>query len=171
MKTPSLCALTLITGVCVYSLSSLAEDLIINFSGVLVVPTCELVIENPEQTINLGEYNKKDLSRTEKTSGKAFYIDIVTCATANKISLVFKGQETTGLSGMLAIEGDASGVAIGIENEAGKQIKINTETLEYSVTGGERKRLPFKGYLQPLKGKDLQAGRFNSVVSFEVVYP
>ncbi|MNN04341.1 Fimbrial protein [compost metagenome] len=72
---------------------------------------------------------------------------------------------------MLAIEGDTSGVAIGIENESGKQIKINGDALQYDVTGGEHKRLPFKAYLQLLKGQDLQAGRFNSVVNFEVAYP
>ncbi|MNJ30507.1 Major MR/P fimbria protein precursor [compost metagenome] len=171
MKTSSLRALTFFTGLYVCSLSSLAEDLKINFSGALVVPTCELVIEKSEQTVNLGDYNKKDLSRMEKTPGKAFYIDIVTCATANKVSFVFTGQEAAGLSGMLAIEGDTSGVAIGIENESGKQIKINGDTLQYDVTGGEHKRLPFKAYLQLLKGQDLQAGRFNSVVNFEVAYP
>lgn len=158
-------------GLCAFSLPSCAEDLIIDFSGVLVAPTCELIIENAEQTVVLGEYNKRELLGMERTAGKPFHIDIQTCPTASKVSLVFKGLEASQLPGALAVGGDASGIAIAIESTAGEQIKINSDTIEYVVVGGASERLSFNAYLLPLQGQTITAGQFSSFVSFELTYP
>ncbi|MBT8769303.1 fimbrial protein [Metapseudomonas boanensis] len=158
-------------GGCVFTAALSADDILLSFDGTLVVPACELVVENTEQVVNLGIFNKRDLETVPRTPAVPFHIDILTCSEATKVSVLFKGKEEALLPGSLALEGEASGVAIGLETSAGDAIKLNVDNLEYAVTGGEKKRLSFSAHLRPLKGKTIGPGAFNAVTNFEISYP
>ncbi|QNH77499.1 type 1 fimbrial protein [Pseudomonas protegens] len=151
--------------------STWADDIRLNFSGRLVVPACDLTVENPEQTVKLLASDKKELMSTGKSRATPFHITVTTCATATKINIRFKGQEEPLLGGALAINGAASGVAIGLESAADKPIAINTDTLTYALSGAAQERLSFNAYLLKLKDKAIEGGSFSAVANFELTYP
>lgn len=148
-----------------------ADEIRLNFSGNLIVPTCELIVDNPEQTIKFDNYNKKDLMQTGKGPAMPFYITVKTCASASKINIIFKGQEEPQVSGALAVSGAASGVAVGLETWAGEPIKINSDSLGFNLSGGARVQLPFKAYVLRIKDKMIEGGDFSAVANFELSYP
>lgn len=163
-------AMVLIGG-CAFAAALSADDILLSFDGTLVVPACELVVENTEQVVNLGIFNKRDLEMVSRTPAVPFHIDILTCSAATKVSVLFKGKEEPQLPGSLALEGEASGVAVALETSAGDAINLNVDSLEYAVAGGERERLSFSAHLRPLKGKTIGSGAFNVVTNFEISYP
>ncbi len=148
-----------------------ADEIRLNFSGNLIVPSCELTVENPEQTVKFDGYSKKELMSSGKSTGVPFYIRIKTCALANKINLTFKGQEEPLLSGALAISGAASGIAVGLETSADHPIRINSDTLSYNLSEASREELAFKAYLLKIKDKTIEGGNFSAVANFELAYP
>ncbi|WP_047303678.1 fimbrial protein [Pseudomonas fluorescens] len=151
--------------------STWADDVRLDFSGRLIVPACALTVENPEQTVKLPESNKKELMSSGKSRATPFHITVTTCATATKLNIRFEGQEEPLLSGALAINGNASGVAIGLESAADKPIAINTDTLTHTLSGVAQERLSFNAYLVKLKGKAIEGGSFSAVANFELTYP
>ncbi|WP_191830529.1 fimbrial protein [Pseudomonas fluorescens] len=149
----------------------IANEIRLNFSGNLIVPTCELTVDNPEQTVKFDEYSKKDLMATGKSAPMPFYITVKTCASASKINIIFKGQEEALASGALAVSGAASGIAVGLETAADEPIKLNTDTLSFNISGGTQERLPFKAYVLKLPNRTIEAGSFSAVANFELSYP
>lgn len=149
----------------------IADEIRLNFSGNLIVPTCELTVDNPEQTVKFDEYSKKDLMATGRSAAMPFYITVKTCASASKINIIFKGQEDAQASGKLAVSGAASGIAVGLETSADEPIKLNTDTLSFNISGGTQERLPFKAYVLRLPNNTIEAGSFSAVANFELSYP
>lgn len=139
------------------------------------MPACQLIVEEPDKLFSLGSYNKRELSAQARTPGVPFYIDIRTCKGLQKVSIAFKGSEEPKVPGALMIQGQATGAAVGIESEAGRPIKVNTDNFIYDVkdteSGGTANRLSFKAYLIPLNGGGITAGVFNTTVNVELSYP
>lgn len=148
-----------------------ADDIRINFSGKLIVPPCNLSIESPEQTVQLGTFDKRELISAGKSHATPFHITVNTCETASALSISFSGQPEPLLGGALAINGAASGVAIGLEQANNKPIAINTDTLTYPLSGATQERLSFNAYLLKLKDKGIVSGNFTALVNVSVSYP
>ncbi|MDD2047057.1 fimbrial protein [Pseudomonas putida] len=149
----------------------IADEIRLNFSGNLIVPTCELTVDNPEQTVKFDDYSKKDLMATGKSPAMPFYITVKTCASASKVNIIFKGMEDALVSGALAVSGAASGIAVGLETSADERIKLNRDTLSFNLSGGVEDRLSFKAYVLKQPNSTVEAGSFSAVANFELSYP
>lgn len=148
-----------------------ADDIRINFSGKLIVPPCDLSIDSPEQTVQMGTFDKRELISTGKSRATPFHITVNTCETTSALSISFSGQPEPLLAGALAINGAASGVAIVLEQADSTPIAINTDTLTYPLSGTTQERLSFNAYLLRLNGKGIVSGNFTALVNVTAAYP
>ncbi|MFP3408829.1 fimbrial protein, partial [Pseudomonas sp. SIMBA_065] len=65
---------------------------------------------------------------------------------AGTVNVTFSGTEDAALPGYLAVDGSASGVAIGLDNGKGEQIKVNQATPSYPLLAGNNE-LNFRAFI------------------------
>lgn len=159
-----------------HSCWSTAPTVAVNYSGVLVAEPC--VIPPGEENIELdfGTVIDKYLYLNQRTPGKEFTLRLAECdlSLGDTVSVSFSGTESVALPGLLAINsGEASGIAIGLENTAGELLPLNQSTSKYRLQAGSN-RIMLKAYVRgepgAIKNKTLGRGAFSAAATFLLSY-
>ncbi|OAD98026.1 fimbrial protein [Pantoea sp. OXWO6B1] len=149
----------------------------LNFHGTLVALPCNIPESDKKIKVSLGVIELHKIYLDQLMPRVPFLLHLRDCDpnVANKLSITFEGGEDKNLLGFLAINknSEASGIAIGLENDAGRQIKINQKNSMYNITGGDNEIL-FKAYLKAdperIKKRNVSSGSFNASATMKIDY-
>lgn len=146
----------------------------IHFTGNLIAGTCNLVVTGD----NLAEVVFPPISANTLTARRQsdpvpFSVQLNDCAASVKggVAVAFSGTEVSGMSGFLALSGQsaAKGIGIGIETQAGTQVRVNGTTgTVFTLTEGLN-TLNFNAWIQAINGETVTPGTFfaTTTVAFE----
>jgi type 1 fimbria pilin len=148
----------------------------LKFSGQLVSEPCDLDPNTTDITVPFGTIIEKDLYLHTRTKGKPFTINLINCdiSLGKTVTLKFAGVENSALPGYLAIDGTATGVAIGMESEHGTPLPFNQPTPDISLITGTSSftLLAFViGEPQAIQNQSITPGDFTATATFELMYP
>ncbi|HHQ6589891.1 TPA: fimbrial protein [Serratia fonticola] len=170
MLTPILLAL-------ISPLSQAAQPYNVRLHGALVAEPC--VIPPGEENVRLefGTVIDKYLYTNQRTHGQAFEIHLTECdlSLGKTVKVTFSGDENPHLKGLLAIEGgsEASGIAIGMETQAGQPLPLNKGGEGYRLVSGNN-TLTVLAYVQgepnAIASRAIERGRFSAIATFSLEY-
>lgn len=158
------------------NLAPLAQDYNIFLHGELVEEPCTLSMASVKQTVKLGNVIKNTLYLHQRTHSYGFSIVLEDCdiSLGNSVEIGFNGVEDLQQPGLLAVNGMAEGIAIGLETEKGKPLEINKTVKSYLLTDGDR-TLKFAAYVSAseaaIERQGVVEGDFTANVAFTLYYP
>ncbi|MBP6081766.1 MULTISPECIES: fimbrial protein [unclassified Providencia] len=147
------------------------------FHGILVSEPC--VIKPGDESIRLdfGNVPDKNIYAYGRTVSEAFSINLAECDTSigKSVNVTFSGTPSLVLPGYLALQDNsrADGFAIGIEDETGTFLPINTKGEKLPLSDGST-QLKFKAYLKgepdAIAQQKIKRGPFNAIATFKLDY-
>ncbi|MNC17356.1 Major MR/P fimbria protein precursor [compost metagenome] len=153
-----------------------AQDYNISLHGELVEEPCTLSMASINQTVKLGNVVKNTLYLHQRTHSYGFSIALEDCdiSMGNSVEIGFNGVEDLQQPGLLAVNGIAKGIAIGLETEKGKPLEINKTIESYLLHDGTRS-LNFGAYVSAsetaIEHQGIVEGDFTANVAFTLYYP
>lgn len=155
---------------------SWGQDHNISLHGALVEEPCTLSMASVKQTVNLGNVIKNTLYLHQRTHGYGFSIALEECdlSLGNSVEIGFNGVEDIQQPGLLAVNGLAKGIAIGLETAEGKPLEINKTVKAYSLNDGNSS-FKFAAYVSAsdaaIEHQGVIEGDFTAHVAFTLYYP
>lgn len=155
---------------------SWSQDHNMYIHGELVEEPCTLSMVSAKQTVKLGNVIKNTLYLHPRTHGYSFSIVLEECdiSLGSSVEIGFNGVEDLQQPGLLAVNGLAGGIAIGLETAEGKPLEINRTVKTYLLTDGNR-TLRFAAYVSASKWaieqQRITEGDFTANVAFTLSYP
>lgn len=160
----------------VVSPASSVQDYNMSLHGELVEEPCTLSMASVNQTVKLGNVIKSTLYLHQRTHSYGFSIVLEDCdiSLGSSVEIAFNGVEDLQQPGLLAVNGGAEGIAIGLETEKGKPLEINKTVKSYLLTDGNR-TLKFAAYVSAsdmvIEHQGIVEGDFTANVAFTLFYP
>ncbi|AKK99946.1 fimbrial protein [Enterobacter asburiae] len=148
----------------------------LHFSGTVTSAPCGLDPLTTDLSVDFDMIMEPDLYAYARTKGVPFTITLTDCdlSIASKASITFKGTESTELPGLLAVTGEAAGIAIGVETEDGIAVPFNKPTPEHVLNSGDN-TFTLMAYIQGepthLRQETITPGNFTAVSTFMLAYP
>lgn len=173
-RTRGIMALLVVSGLFTTPARAIEDNL--HFSGTLTSEPCGLDPLTTDLSVDFKMIMEPDLYAYTRTKGVPFTIILTDCdlTIASKVSITFKGTESTELPGLLAVTGDAVGIAIGIETQGGIAIPVNQPTPEQMLKSGDNS-FTLMAYIQGepthLQQETITSGSFTAVSTFMLTYP
>lgn len=170
-------ALSLLGSVLIFSPQALSER--VDFDGTLVEDACEVYPGDENIELDFGTVIDKYLYLNTRTHSQPFTIRLINCdlVLGREVQVTFTGTESMALPGLLALNtgSQASGIAIGLETEAGSPIKLNKlKDYVQQLRAGNGNNLNLKAYVQgepnALLTKTIGRGEFTAVSTFTLEY-
>ena len=154
----------------VLSFSAVAETQL-QFKGVLISDPCIVDTESEEQIVEMGSISAKTFISNPRSAPKNFKILLKECdlSLGNTVSLTFRGKEDNDQPGTFAVTGDASGIAIALEETDGNPIKPGVELKPVQLNDSES-ILNYVAYVQSSDLNKLKEGAFESKAVFFLEY-
>lgn len=158
------------------SMSALATENNLAFNGTLVTEPCNLDPETTDVVVDFGTVIKKGLYLNNRTNAELFSITLTDCDTTlgEKVEMTFKGAESDELPGMLAVAGEAKGVAIGMATKEGRPLPFNQPVPAMLLNDGTT-NLTFQAWVEgepeAIKDESIISGAFSAIATFEIDYP
>lgn len=149
-----------------------------HFSGTLVALPCTIPESDQNIKVNMGTINARNLYFYQRTPSVPFTLHLEDCDTsiAKNVTATFTGAESTGIPGALAIDSTqstASGIALGLEDENGKNLSLNQATSAQALFSGEN-ILSFGAYVEgdpdAVKEQKIQLGQFTAIATLSLNY-
>lgn len=137
---------------------------------------CKLDLQTTDIKLDFSTVVKKDLYLHTRTSAIPFTIKLTDCDTtkAEQVAITFGGTESTALPGALAVTGQATGVAIGMEKPDGTPLPFNKATPGYTLVNGTND-ITLQAYVigepNAITAQTIAAGDFTATATFELAYP
>ncbi|MCS3601922.1 type 1 fimbria pilin [Buttiauxella sp. BIGb0471] len=156
--------------------SAHAVDDNLKFGGTLVSEPCELDPATTDFEVDFRSVVQKSLYLYGRTPAIPFTINLINCdiALANSVTMTFTGSESTNLPGLLAVTGTATGIAIGMEDQAGIPIPFNEATKPLALEAGTTS-ITFMAYVEgepdAIANQNIVPGTFTAIATFEIAYP
>lgn len=149
----------------------------VRLHGTLVADPCVLRPGDENVPLEFGVVIDRDLYANQRTRGQAFDIHLTGCdlGLGKTVTVSFSGTENPYLKGLLAIDAgsQASGIAIGIETQAGQTLPLNKAGFEYPLVSGSN-ILTMLAYVQgepdAITSQTIEPGRFNAIAIFTLEY-
>lgn len=170
MLTPILLAL-------ISPLSQAAQPYNVRLHGALVAEPCVIPPGDENIRLDFGTVIDKYLYTNQRTHGQAFEIHLTECdlSLGKTVKVTLSGIENPHLAGLLAIEGgsEASGIAIGMETQAGQPLPLNKSGEGYRLVNGNN-TLTVLAYVQgepnAIANRTIERGRFSAIATFSLEY-
>jgi len=148
----------------------------LTFSGVLSHAPCRLDAESAHQQVNFGHIPAKNFYDYTITSRQTIIIRLLNCAfkRSQRVNIRFYGPEDKDQPGLLAVSGEARGVAILLTNGQGTPLNINRDKVSAALQPGNntiRLYAALKGAPDAVKNKTIRMGDFHASASFILQYP
>ncbi|WP_421512472.1 fimbrial protein (plasmid) [Enterobacter sp. JS8-1] len=150
---------------------SAVADTDLQFKGVLISDPCIVDTDSEEQVVEMGTIAAKTFINHQRSAPKNFKILLKECdlSLGNTVSVTFDGKEDISQPGTFAVTGDASGVAIALEDTNGKPIKPGEELKPVQLYQGETV-LNYVAYVQGSDFSKVKEGAFESKAVFFLEY-
>ena len=165
----------LIAGALASSCPAQADN--VRLHGALVAEPCVIAPGDENMRLDFGTVIDKYLYANERTHGQAFDIRLGECdlSLGKTVKVTFSGPENTSLKGLLAIDGGskASGIAIGMETQAGQPLPLNKIGGAYQLVSGSN-TLTVLAYVQgepeAIAQRRIVRGPFSATATFNLEY-
>lgn len=149
----------------------------VHLSGALVAEPCKIPDADTDIHIDMGNVIAKSLYQYQRTKSQPFTIHLQDCelSLASSVSVSFEGTADDELTSLLKLEpsSTASGVALGIENNAGNLVEVNIASPAVQLVNNDN-TLEFKAFIQALPSamanKNLAEGGFTFITKFVLNY-
>ncbi|TQI79101.1 type 1 fimbria pilin [Serratia fonticola] len=143
----------------------------VDFEGTLVVDPCVVSPGSENQIVDFRFVPAKTFINHLRTAPEKFSIRLIDCdlTLGQIVKVTFSGNEDVAQPGLFAVEGDAKGIAIYLEDDQGNQIKPEQEMRPVALTDGET-LLNYKAYLQGPNFSLVEEGDFYAAVTFYLEY-
>lgn len=156
-------------------LSNSTQAVPINFTGKLHQGACTL--READIGVNLDSIVDRYLYVNTRTTGKDFSIFLDGCdiSIASSVKVTLNGNESVVLPGLFALDNGsaASGIAIGVETQAGVMLEVGKESSEYSLSNGNNV-IALRAYVQgepaAMISETIGGGAFTSTATFVLNY-
>lgn len=147
----------------------------IEFRGTVVTRACNIAPESVDQSVDMDTVLVKTLYRDGHDRAWPFYINLTDCKTNiyKTATVTFTGTEDSELTGKLAVNNGANGVAIALFNEQGDAINLGSPTSASTLSNGNN-MLKFSAYVQgrpsAIQNRSITEGQFSSIANFVISY-
>lgn len=146
----------------------------VHLYGTLVAEPCTLKPGDENINVGFGNIVDKYLYINARSPSQAFQLHLQGCdlSIGKQLSVSFSGNESSILPGLLAVLPDNSGLAIGIEDAAGKAIALNRGSKDLTLEKGDMtlKSAWIEGEPQAIKEHTIARGEFSAVATFRLDY-
>lgn len=145
------------------------------FHGVLVAEPCTIRPGDEAISLNFGTVVDKYLYSNQRTLGKQFQIHLVDCdiSLGTTANIMFTGNDSVNLPGLLAVNGNDVGIAIGLETMAGKALPLNQSSDDIPLDTGNN-IITLKAYVRgepdAITQRTIKRGEFSAVATFNLQY-
>ncbi|EGS1685947.1 type 1 fimbrial protein [Enterobacter cloacae] len=165
----------LIAGSLAFSCVAQADN--VHLHGALVAEPCVIAPGDENVRLDFGTVIDKYLYANDRTHGQAFEIHLTECdlSLGKTVKVTFSGRENSSLKGLLAIDGGsrASGIAIGMETQAGQPLPLNKIGDGYRLISGSN-TLTVLAYVQgepeAIAHRTIERGPFSAIATFSLEY-
>ncbi|MFI8415325.1 fimbrial protein [Serratia sp. NPDC078593] len=159
------------------ALSGVVQADNVRLHGALVAEPCVIAPGDERVQLDFGTVIDKYLYTNTRTHGQAFEIRLTECdlSLGKTVKVTFSGTENPSLKGLLAIDGGsrASGIAIGMETEAGQPLPLNKAGEGQRLVAGSN-TLTVQAYVQgepaAIAGRRIERGPFSAIATFRLEY-
>jgi len=147
----------------------------VHLSGTLVAEPCALRPGDENIRVDFGGIVDKYLYINGRSPSQAFQLHLQGCdlSIGKQLNVSFSGNESSVLPGLLAVQQTNSGIAVGIEDAAGKAIALNSGSKEITLEKGDM-TLKFAAWIQgepqAIKEHTIARGEFSAVATFRLDY-
>ncbi|CFQ14628.1 exported pilin protein [Yersinia enterocolitica] len=145
------------------------------FHGALVAEPCTIRPGDDAISLNFGTVVDKYLYSNQRTLGKQFQIHLVDCdiSLGTTANIIFTGNDSVNLPGLLAVDSSDMGIAIGLETLAGKPLYLNQSGDDIALDTGNN-IITLKAYVrgepEAISQRTIKRGEFNAVATFNLQY-
>lgn len=158
-------------------LSQAAQPYNVRLHGALVAEPCVIPPGDENIRLEFGTVIDKYLYANQRTHGQPFEIHLTECdlSLGKTVKVTLSGIENPYLKGLLAIEGgsEASGIAIGMETQAGQPLPLNKAGEGVRLVSGSN-TLTVLAYVQgepdAIANRTIERGRFSAIATFSLEY-
>lgn len=175
MVFPKIQSVVVILTLFIISFYNSASENNLQFDGALVSEPCNLDPNTTDIVVDFKSIVAKSLYKYNRSSSEVFTINLTDCDTSmsNMVSFTFKGAEDQALPGLLAVNGTAKGIAIGLEYEDGTMLSLNQPTTQQALSDGVS-QFTFRAYVagepEAVQKESMIMGQFNATATFEMEY-
>ncbi len=150
----------------------------VTIKGTVVSLPCTIPDSDKEIPVHMGLTSVQSLYAQQEAQRTPFTLHLINCdiRIQDKVAVTFIGTEDPELPGLLGINGNqtmASGIAIGLEDSNGAEIKLNQKTNPYALLSGNN-ALGFQAYIagepDAIKNKNIVAGNFFATATLQLSY-
>ncbi|EMJ3186642.1 TPA: type 1 fimbrial protein [Yersinia enterocolitica] len=145
------------------------------FHGALVAEPCTIRPGDDAISLNFGTVVDKYLYSNQRTLGKQFQIHLVDCdvSLGTTANIIFTGNDSVNLPGLLAVDSSDMGIAIGLETLAGKPLYLNQSSDDIALDTGNN-IITLKAYVRgesdAITQRTIKRGEFSAVATFNLQY-
>lgn len=143
----------------------------VDFRGTLVYQPCKIDDDSKEQTIDYGDVNRKDFIKNAYSRPKIINITFSDCHLQgiDAVAFTFDGRKDDNHSSMFALDGDAKGISLYIEDLSGRPVIPGVESVPYTLVEGGN-RLSWNTFIYAPDYSLITQGEFYGLVNFTVRY-
>ncbi|CNK31219.1 fimbrial protein [Yersinia aldovae] len=145
------------------------------FHGALVAEPCTIRPGDEAIALEFGTVIDKYLYLNQRTLGKQFQIHLIDCdiSQGNTVKIIFSGSNNSYLPGLLAVNGNDMGIAIGLETLAGTLLPLDQENDAIVLNSGGNV-ITLKAYVQgepdAITQHTIKRGGFTAIATFTLQY-
>lgn len=153
-------------------MSSVAvADTDLQFKGILISDPCIVDTGSEDQTVEMGTIGTKTFLNHDRSAPKPFDITLKECdlSLGTTVTVKFAGTEDIDQPGTFAVTGEASGIAIALEDAEGNAIKPDVVQKPVQLHEGKTV-LNYTAYVQGLDFSKVKEGSFESKAVFFLEY-
>ncbi|QPG61861.1 type 1 fimbrial protein [Pseudomonas sp. BIGb0427] len=156
--------------------ASFADEDNMYFRGTLAEEPCTLAVEDQAIELDFSSVSDKDLYLNRRTLARPIVLHLQSCDMSlgkRLVSITFSGTESTELPGLLVLQGDTQGVAIGLETARGTALALNQLQPLAELASGDN-LIGFSAYLQgepeALANRTIGLGALEASLTFALSY-
>lgn len=145
----------------------------VQFQGSIIDAPCSITSDTANQTVDLGDVANSALKSGQTSTPKTFEIKLDQCdtSTLNTVQATFTGGTDTNDNSLLALNGDAKGAGIAIEDSSSALVKFDGKTPTSSQTLQDGSNtLTFTAYVKSDGASEVIPGQFTSTANFSLKY-
>lgn len=137
------------------------------FMGMITVATCNIVVGDDNQTVNMGEISSAELDSQGKSSPVSFHINLYGCDTENKNVKIAFDRSGTGASGSFIPVDGVSGIALGLLDSDGSPLYFGRKSIGQKIKKGNNALL-YSAYIA--KTGPITPGSFSRLLHYTLYY-
>lgn len=137
------------------------------FTGMITVATCNIVVGDDNQTVNMGEISSAELDTKGKSSPVPFSLNLYGCDTENKNVRIAFDRAGTGASGNVISVDGVSGVALGLLDSDGSPLYFGRKSVGQKIKQGNNVLL-YSAYIA--KTGPIVPGSFSRLLHYTLYY-